>query len=115
MRHIVLVTLAAALTAVAAGAQAGMKFFAYNMTTSSDFIYVYMAPAGSNQWGPNQAVNDLDQVFNITERLPLTGLQPGAYDVKLVDSHGRTCIKRNVVLGQERSFEIRDFDLGNCR
>ncbi len=38
----------------------GRKFFAYNNTTRTDFTGVYMAPAGSENWGQNQALNDND-------------------------------------------------------
>ena len=31
----------------------GQKFFAYNSTTRTDFTGVYMAPAGTENWGPN--------------------------------------------------------------
>jgi hypothetical protein len=95
-------------------AQAAKKFFAYNMTTASDFAGVFLAPAGTTQWGTNQALNDNDKVLDVTERLVLLGLEPGTYDVKLIDTKGHTCIKHGVVLGQERAFEVHDSDLADC-
>jgi hypothetical protein len=112
------VTLAAAIAAAfavgAGAADAATKFYAYNMTSTTDFPGVYLAPAGSSQWGINQTVNDADRQLDMTERLTLTGLQAGTYDVMLVDTTGKTCIKRGVVLGKERSFEIHDDDLQGC-
>ncbi len=96
-------------------AEAAKKFFAYNMTTASDFSGVYLAPAGTTQWGKNQALNDNDKVLDVTERLSLTGLKPGTYDVKLVDTKGHTCIKHNVDLTKEGTFEVHDSDLTDCQ
>jgi hypothetical protein len=109
---------AAALLLVVVGrageATAADKFFAYNLTTSSDFKGVYLAPAGTTKWGPNQALNDNDKVLNRSERLALTGLKRGKFDLKLVDQKGRTCIRPGVDLTQDLTFEVRDADLTNC-
>jgi hypothetical protein len=91
------------------------KFFAYNSTTRTDFTGVYMAPAGTENWGANQALNDKDKALDSGERLTLTGLSPGTFSVKLVDRSGRTCILQRVDLTKEKSFEIRDNQLSNCR
>jgi hypothetical protein len=93
---------------------AGGKFFAYNMTTRTDFKGVYLAPAGTQNWGPNQALNDPDKSLDTTERLTLTGLTAGNYDVKLVDENGRTCIVKNVDLTKQNSFEIIEGGLADC-
>ncbi|MBV8397603.1 MAG: hypothetical protein JOZ17_02540 [Acetobacteraceae bacterium] len=92
----------------------GQKFFAYNNTTRTDFTGVYMAPVGTQNWGPNQALNDKDKSLDAGERLTLTGLSPATFSVKLVDRSGRTCILQNVDLRNEKSFEIRDKELSNC-
>jgi hypothetical protein len=94
---------------------AAEKFFAYDMTTRTDFKSVFLAPAGTQNWGPDQAANDKDHSLDTNERLTLTGITHGLYDVKLVDKKGRTCIVRGVDLTRERSFEIREKDLSGCR
>ncbi len=99
----------------AAPAGAAEKFYAYDLTTSSDFTEVYLAPAGTEQWGKNQALNDSDKALNVTERLLLTGIGHKVYDVKLVDQKGRTCIKRGVDLTQDKTFDIREADLAGCQ
>jgi hypothetical protein len=91
------------------------KFYVYNQTANTDFHGVYLAPAGTQNWGPNQALNDKDRALDTSERLTLTGLQPGRYDVKVVNKKGRACVVKNVDLTKERSFEIRDADLSSCR
>lgn len=93
----------------------GQKLFAYNSTTKTDFTGVYLAPAGTQNWGPNQALNDKDKSLDAGERLTLSGLKPGTFSVKLVDRSGRTCILDRVDLTKEKSFEVRDEQLTNCR
>jgi len=90
------------------------KFFAYNMTTRTDFTGVYLAPEGTTNWSPNQALNDPDKSLDTTERLVLTGLAPGHYDVKLVAKDGRTCFVKNVDLTKKNSFLIKDGQLTGC-
>ncbi len=96
------------------GAAAADKFFVYNLTTASDFKGVYLAPAGTKSWGANQALNDDDKVLNRSERLALKGIHRGKFDVRLVDQKGQTCIKPDVDLTKELTFEVHDADLTNC-
>jgi hypothetical protein len=114
-RAICSAVLAAALPIARRARAATPRSFAYNETTNTDFSGVYFAPAGTQNWGPNQASNDKDGALDTSERLTLTGLQPGHYDVKLVDKRGRVCVVKGVDLMKERSFEIRDNDLKDCR
>lgn len=96
-------------------ARAGVNYFAYNLTATTSFPGVYLAPAGTANWGPNQALNDNDRELDFGERLTLSGVSPGIYDVKLVDKTGRTCIMHQVNLTTETSFEIRDASLTECK
>jgi hypothetical protein len=64
---------------------AGQKFFAYNNTTRTDFTGLYLAPVRTQNWGPNQALNDKDKSLDSGELLTLTGLSPGRFSVKLAD------------------------------
>ena len=105
----------AVATAGMASAWAAANYFAYNQTAVTEFPGVYMAPAGTSKWGPNQALNDDDKALDFGERLTLTGLSPGVYDVKLVDRKGRTCIMHGVNLTTATSFDIRDSDLTDCK
>lgn len=102
------------LVALPGIASATEKFFAYNETTSSIFTGVYLAPAGTTQWGANQALNDKDKELEPSERLPLKGVGHGRYDVRLVDAKGKACVERGVNLVGETSFIIRDEDLQGC-
>jgi hypothetical protein len=110
----IILSVAATILFESAVAQ-GIRYLVYNNTTRTDFTGVFMAPAGTQNWGPNQALNDKDKSLDSGERLRLTGVSPGSFTVKLVDSKGRTCILAHVDLTKETSFEIRDNQLSNCR
>jgi len=99
---------------LANAARAADRFFAYNETTSSTFTGVYLAPAGTAQWGANQALNDKDKTLEPSERLALKGVGHETYDVRLVDAKGKACVKRGVDLTGDTSFVIRDEDLKEC-
>jgi len=90
-----------------------MRF--WNLTTVT-IQELYMAPAGTTSWGPNQCKNDRDGTVDADERLTITGITPGRYDVKLKDKKGRVCTVRNVevVGGKPYAFSIADKDLTNC-
>ncbi|WP_158922862.1 hypothetical protein [Acidisphaera sp. S103] len=95
-------------------ASAADRFFLYNLTASTTFTGVYLAPAGSDHWGSNQALNDKDKAVDPSERLQIKGIERGQFDAKIVDKTGRTCIKRAIDLGKDTTFDIRDNDLKNC-
>ena len=82
----------AGLSCAALPASAADRFFLYNMTTSTIFTGVYLAPAGSDRWGGNQALNDKDKELDPSERLAIKDIARGRFDAKLVDPKGRTCI-----------------------
>jgi hypothetical protein len=48
-----------------------------------------MSPAGKDSWGPDQCKNDRDGTVDHDERLRITGVEPGRYDVKLSDKTPR--------------------------
>jgi hypothetical protein len=74
----------------------------------------YLAPAGTTNWGPNQAKNDKDGVVDPDERLNITGVQSGSYDVKLTDKDGRTCMAHGVKVEVGQIFSIDEKDLTAC-
>ena len=94
--------------------QAEQRFFVYDLTTATRFTEVYLAQSGSGRWGANQALNDKDRVLDPGERLAITAIARGVYDVKFVDPDGRVCIKTGVDLTRDATFDIRDTDLTKC-
>lgn len=90
------------------------RFVAFNSTTSTDFSGLYLAPAGTDHWGPNQVLNEKDKSWEASERIRLSDIKPGRYDARLVDEKGRECRLSNVDLTKDTSFEVRDADLASC-
>lgn len=111
----VMAALFAAIFVTIAVAQAADRFAVFNSTTGTTFSGVYLAPAGTTSWGANQTLSEHDHTLEPSERLRLTGITRGVYDVRLVDAAGHSCIKRGVDLTHEMSFEIRESDLAACR
>jgi hypothetical protein len=84
--------------------------------TSVTITKLLLAPAGTDKWGPNQCENDPDKSVETDERLTITGVEPGRYDVKLQDKDGRVCIVRDVEIqsGRPYAFSVADKDLTKC-
>ena len=84
--------------------------------TGTTIAKLYLAPAGSEQWGANQCANDPDGTVSSDERLRLDGVTAGRYDVRLVDADGRACIVKDVTVraGQAYAFSLSDADLKDC-
>jgi hypothetical protein len=95
-------------------ASATDRFFLFNLTTATTFTGVYLAPAGSDHWGGNQALNDKDKTLDPSERLAIKDVARGRFDAKLVDQKGRTCIRRGIDLSKDTTFDVRDADLTDC-
>jgi hypothetical protein len=112
MRHLVFLSLGLTLASSAALSQQGPTRF-WNLTLGriSEF---YLAPPGTTNWGPNQAKNDKDGVVDPDERLRITGVTSGSYDVKFTDLDGRTCLVHGVKVEAGQIFSIDEKDLTSC-
>ena len=108
---------ALAMLALAGEAQAAEPRLTFWNLTSDAITNLVMAPAGTNGFGPNQCANDRDGSVDHDERLRLTGIQPGRYDVRLTQKRGRVCLVRGVeVKGEGRyAFSLADEDLKECK
>jgi hypothetical protein len=98
-----------------ADASAAERLRFWNLTTVT-IAELYLAPAGTGAWSANQCLNDRDGSVDPDERLTLTGVEPGSYDVKLVDKKGRMCRLSGVMVeaGKPYAFSIADRDLKDC-
>ena len=112
MRHLVFLSLGLTLASSAAFSQQGPTRF-WNLTLGriSEF---YLAPPGTTNWGPNQAKNDKDGVVDPDERLRITGVKSGSYDVRFTDLDGRTCTVHGVKVEVGQIFSIDEKDLTGC-
>ena len=81
----------------------------------ASIAFALVVSAGKDSWGPDQCKNDRDGTVDHDERLRITGIEPGPYDVKLADTIGRVCIVRNVEVKDGAVFSIEEKQLTDCR
>ena len=114
MRRLLLVLIALAVVGSIAAAQdrRGIRFWNLTLYTITS---LRMSPAGQDKWGPDQCQNDRDGTVDHDERLRITGIEPGRYDVKLTDKIGRMCIVRGVEVKDSAVFAIEEKQLTDCR
>jgi hypothetical protein len=115
MRLWIFLGLAMLFAAAPAGAADQMQFWNLTANTINE---LYLAPAGTTSWGPNQCLNDVaDKTVQADEKLPLKGVDAGLYDVKLTDVTGRSCLVKNVTVRTtgKYAFSIAEKDLADCK
>ena len=107
--------LAAAFSLASAGQLAaqgkGIRF--WNLTTAT-VSGLQLSPAGKGSWGPNQTLNDKDKEVDHDERLRITGVEPGRYDVRISYRDKRQCLVRDIEIKADSVFSIADKDLKDC-
>src|SRR5215472_14732928 len=110
---VLLALIAFGLVGYSAAAQdrKGIRFWNLTLYTIASF---QMSPAGKDSWGHDQCKNDRDGTVDHDERLRITGIEPGRYDVKLADNIGRVCIVRNVEVKEGAVFSIEERQLTEC-
>lgn len=114
MRGIVLGATALLLVATGALAQARKPIRFWNLTLNT-VTHLHMSPAGQETWGADQCANDRDGTVDHDERLRITGVVPGRYDVKLADKNGRVCVVRDIDVADGAVFTIEEKNLSDCR
>jgi hypothetical protein len=112
LQKISVVALVLVATSVAASAQSRPTRF-WNLTRHT-IAELYLAPAGSTEFGPNQCKNDKDGTVDPDERLRITGVASGTYDAKLKDVSGRSCLVRNIKVEAGEIFSIEEKELTAC-
>jgi hypothetical protein len=60
--------------------------------TAVTITELHLAPAGTDKWEPNQCENDPDKSVDSDERLTITGVEPGRYDIKLQDKRDASAL-----------------------
>ena len=89
----------------------GVRFWNLTSSTISGF---QLSPAGKNEWGPNQTLNDNDKKVDHDERLRITGVEPGRYDAKLTYPDMKQCVVRDIEIKADAVFSIMDKGLKDC-
>ena len=90
----------------------GIRF--WNLTAST-ISKLQLSPVGKDAWGINQCVNDRDGSVDHDERLKITGIEPGHYDVKFASTDGRVCIVKNIEVKANAVFSISESELTDCK
>ena len=83
--------------------------------TANTITKFYLAPAGTDKYGPDQCVNDRDGTVDHDERLRITGVAPGRYDAKFQDKKGRVCVVKNIDVKAGGIFSIEERQVSNCQ
>lgn len=109
-----LLVLMICLLASAAAAQDKKPIRFWNLTLYT-VTHLQLSAPGQDAWGPDQCANDRDGTVDHDERLRITGIEPGRFDVKLADKIGRTCIVRNIDIAAGAVFTIEEKQLTDCR
>jgi len=107
--------LSAGAFATTAHAQTAQTLKFWNLTTET-ITELKLAEPGTNKWGKNQTLNDKDKTVEADERLKLSDVKPGTWDVSMKDKKGRTCVLRNVALSgtEAYAFSISEDDVKKC-
>ncbi|HEY5225684.1 MAG TPA: hypothetical protein VIJ06_02730 [Methylovirgula sp.] len=112
MRPIFLMIFAlTAFSTVAAAATKPIRF--WNLTTKT-VTSLELAKAGTSNFGADLCKGDKDGSVDYDERLNLSSVVPGSYDVKVGYASGRTCIVKKVNIQTGKVFSIDDRDLTAC-
>src|SRR4051812_21526661 len=76
---------------------------------------LYLAPAGSEKWSKDQTDNEEEGTVEHDERMEITGVENGSYDVKFTDVIGRSCVVKGVNVEVGKIFRIEESDLKDCK
>ncbi len=113
MRSLLIAGAALALFGASAAAKDKPTRF-WNLTIYT-VTSLQLSPSGMQDWGPDQCKNDRDGTVDHDERVAVTGVTSGRYDVKLADKIGRVCVVRNVDVKEGGIFFIEEKQLTDCK
>jgi len=82
--------------------------------TGETITQLHLAPAGTTAWGADQCPNDPDGRVDFDERLRITGVTSGRYDVRFTDTTGRSCVVKGVAVTAGKVFSIGKEQLTEC-
>jgi hypothetical protein len=96
--------------------QAAAKTLKFWNLTALPITALSLAPAGTVAWSPNFCLSDPDHAVDPDERLNLAGIGGGVYDVRVTDSHNRTCVFHAVTVkaAGPYAFSISEQQMKTC-
>jgi hypothetical protein len=108
---LVALTVAAVIGAAQAQERRATRF--WNLTGET-IMHLSMAPTGTADWGPDQCRNDPDGSVDFDERLRITDVATGRYDVRLTGKTGQSCVVTGVEVKAGAVFAIDKDALAHC-
>lgn len=93
---------------------AGSKPTRFWNLTGETIVKFELAPAGKDDFGPDQCENDQDHAVDDDERLPIKGIAPGPYDARITFKNGRVCLAKDIAVGEGKVFSIDGKQLTDC-
>ncbi len=82
--------------------------------TANTIVSLQMSPAGQQAWGRDQCENDRDHEVDHDERLRITDVAPGRYDIRFRDKTGRVCVVKDIEVKDGTIFSIEEKELRDC-
>lgn len=113
MHRAALAILALALSVTAAHAADRKPTRFWNLTANT-IVTLQISPVGQQAWGRDQCENDKDHEVDHDERLRITDIAPGRYDVRFKDKTGRVCVVKDIEVKDGDIFTIEEKDLAGC-
>ena len=110
---VALMVASALLLAAVAPASAAKATRLWNLTANT-INKLQLAPAGTQNFGADQAKNDKDGAVDHDERLKIIGVPTGTYDARLSDSKGRNCLVKGIAVTEGEVFSIEEKQLTDC-
>ena len=109
------ITLTAILILAAGSSGCAAKTTRFWNLTDNTITKFQLAPAGSDEFGPDQCKSDKDGAVDHDERLKIADLPSGAYDARFTDAKNRTCTVKNVDVKQGEVVSIEEKQLCDCK
>jgi hypothetical protein len=79
--------------------------------TKWDIHHLYISPASSEKWGPDQLE---DNIIQAGASFTINGIPCDKYDIKVVDEDGDECVIENVKLCSDHYWKITNDELLGC-
>jgi len=114
MHRVALVVLALVLS-LSASLAADRKPMRFWNLTRNTIVSLQLSPAGQQAWGRDQCENDRDHEVDHDERLRITDIGPGRYDVRFKDKTGRVCVVKDIDVKDGAIFSIEEKELSDCK
>jgi hypothetical protein len=113
LRMLRLVSLVFTAVACASWAIAASQTKFWNITGDT-IVKFELAPAATNNWGPDQCKNDKDDSVDDDERLQIKDVPTGSYDARMTFKDGRVCTVKAINVVDGKIFSIERNQLKDC-